>query len=77
MTQKSFRENDMKKQENNTKKKNDRKKQGRMIQKSKRMTQNAGKTQKSKQDWYENKAEYTATICGRVGRGGNARFPTF
>ena len=25
----------------------------------------------------ENKAGYTATSCGRVGRGGNARFPTF
>ena len=24
-----------------------------------------------------NKAGYTAAICGRVGRGGNARFPTF
>ena len=24
-----------------------------------------------------NKAGYTATSCGRVGRGGNARFPTF
>ena len=24
----------------------------------------------------ENKAGYTATSCGRVGRGGNARFPT-
>ena len=25
----------------------------------------------------ENKAGYTATSCGRVGRGGNARFPIF
>ena len=25
----------------------------------------------------ENKAGYTAISCGRVGRGGNARFPTF
>ena len=25
----------------------------------------------------ENKAGYTATSCGQVGRGGNARFPTF
>ena len=25
----------------------------------------------------KNKAGYTATSCGRVGRGGNARFPTF
>ena len=25
----------------------------------------------------ENKAGYTATSCGRVGRGGNARFHTF
>ena len=24
-----------------------------------------------------NKAGFTATSCGRVGRGGNARFPTF
>ena len=24
-----------------------------------------------------NKAGYTATSCGRVGRGGNTRFPTF
>ena len=24
-----------------------------------------------------NKAGYTATSCGQVGRGGNARFPTF
>ena len=24
-----------------------------------------------------NKAGYTAISCGRVGRGGNARFPTF
>ena len=24
-----------------------------------------------------NKAGYTATSCGRVGRSGNARFPTF
>ena len=24
-----------------------------------------------------NKAGYTATSCGRVGRGGNMRFPTF
>ena len=24
-----------------------------------------------------NKAGYTATSCGRVGRGGNVRFPTF
>ena len=24
-----------------------------------------------------NKAGYTATSCGRVGRGGKARFPTF
>ena len=26
---------------------------------------------------YFNKARYTAISCGRVGRGGNARFPTF
>ena len=26
---------------------------------------------------YENKAGYTATSCGRVGRGGNMRFHTF
>ena len=26
---------------------------------------------------YGNKAGYTAISCGRVGRGGNARFPTF
>ena len=25
----------------------------------------------------KNKSGYTATSCGRVGRGGNARFPTF
>ena len=25
----------------------------------------------------KNKAGYTATSCGRVGRGGNAHFPTF
>ena len=25
----------------------------------------------------KNKAGYTAISCGRVGRGGNARFPTF
>ena len=25
----------------------------------------------------KNKAGYTATSCGRLGRGGNARFPTF
>ena len=25
----------------------------------------------------ENQAGYTATSCGRLGRGGNARFPTF
>ena len=26
---------------------------------------------------YRNKAGYTAISCGRVGRGGNMRFPTF
>ena len=25
----------------------------------------------------KNKAGYTATSCGQVGKGGNARFPTF
>ena len=25
----------------------------------------------------KNKARYSATTCGQVGRGGNARFPTF
>ena len=28
-------------------------------------------------DDLKNKAGYTATSCGRVGRSGNARFPTF
>ena len=35
------------------------------------------KEKKKKKKKKKNKAGYTAISCGRVGRGGNARFPTF
>ena len=36
-----------------------------------------GKLSAEELNMYRNKAGYTAISCGRVGRGGYARFPTF